>query len=69
LESKWGRPIAFGHRNWWLNLTSLARAIALFVRAHDGAERTHRAFAVFREFGYAFQSTILTISAMGEAAN
>jgi GT2 family glycosyltransferase len=59
LEGRWGRPVAFGKRNWQLNIGALSSRAWSLVRCRTRDEKVVRALSLARECGYCQQFALL----------
>lgn len=59
LEGRWGRPEAFGRRNWQANIGALSSRAWSLVRRQTPDEKVVRALSLARECGYCYQSAVL----------
>lgn len=55
LESKWGRPMLFGRRNWRANLIALCTKFGNWLASPNPQSRVVRKCLLAREFGYCAQ--------------
>lgn len=66
LERKWGRPAAFGYRNWLLNLRALVSRSWNLLASPGSGETVARSFSFAREFGYSVQMVLAAFHRRGE---
>lgn len=59
LEGRWGRPVAFGSRNWQVNIGALSSRAWSLARCQTPDEKVVRALSLARECGYCHQSALL----------
>lgn len=62
LEGRWGRPVAFGKRNWQLNIGALSSRTWSLVRGRTRDEKVVRALSLARECGYCHQLALLQVT-------
>ncbi|MBX7123275.1 MAG: glycosyltransferase [Opitutaceae bacterium] len=59
LHSAWGRPAAFGHRDWRSNIKALYSRLRALLASSSYDDTIVRGFSLARELGYCFQTAIL----------
>jgi GT2 family glycosyltransferase len=69
LESRWGRPASFGHRDWRANLRALSVRLRDLLVKGDACERIRCKFSLAREYGYCLQVALLRFRPLRHSLN